>query len=101
MAEPKRFTVASAADVAMIEDAMTGLIEAGIDPSSDGLFLTALAYRDAGLFYEAHRALMEIEEDGNGIGRAYFMLKGEVLDALGMVNQAETAFQMAQEGAED
>lgn len=97
VAEPKRFTVASAGDVAAVQETMNGLIEAGIDPATDGLFLTALAYRDAGLFYEARRAIREIEAQGNGMGRAFFMLKGEVLDALGMVDAAEEAFAMAED----
>lgn len=101
VADPKRFTVASADDVAAIQATMDGLIDAGIDPATDGLFLTALAYRDVGLFYEAHRAIRQIEEDGNGTGRAFFMLKGEVLDALGMVDAAEDAFQMAEEAPEE
>jgi len=96
VAEPKQFTVASAEDIAAIQEAMTGLIAAGIDPSTDGLFLTALAYRDAGLYYEAERAVREIEENGNGNGRAFFMLKGEILDALGKVDAAERAFDMAE-----
>lgn len=99
VAEPKRFTVASAEDVAAVEQAMTGLIGAGIDPAADGLFLTALAYRDAELFYEANRAITEIEENGNGSGRAFFMLKGEVLDALGMVEAAAQAFDMAEDAS--
>jgi hypothetical protein len=100
VADPKHFTVASADDIATLESAMNGLIEAGIDPASDGLFLTALAYRDAGFFYEAYRAVRDIEENGNGSGRAFFMLKGEVLDALGMVDAAERAFEMADEAPE-
>jgi hypothetical protein len=97
VAEPKHFTVASADDVAAVQDAMHGLIAAGIDPATDGLFLTALAYRDAGLHYEAWGAIQAIEEAGSGSGRAFFMLKGEVLDALGMVDAAAEAFAMAED----
>jgi hypothetical protein len=100
VAEEQRFTVASAEDVAAIQQTLTSLIEAGIDPSTDGLFLGALAYRDAGLFHEAHRAIERIEADGNGTGRAFFMLKGEVLDALGKVEAARTAFSMAEAAPE-
>ena len=97
VAEPKHFTVASAEDIGAVQNAMHGLIEAGIDPATDGLFLTALAYRDAGLYYEAYGAIKEIEEEGNGNGRAFFMLKGEVLDALGKVDAAAEAFEMAED----
>jgi hypothetical protein len=96
VAEPKRFTVASAADMAALEATLTGLIDAGIDPDQDGLFLTALAYRDAGLYYEALRAVERIAAQGNGNGRAFFMLKGDVLDALGHIDAAEEAFRLAE-----
>ena len=95
VAEEQRFTVASADDIALIQQTLNGLVEAGIDPAEDGLFLGALAYRDAGLYYEAQRALDRIEADGNGQGRAFFMLRGEVYDALGLLDQAERAFNMA------
>ena len=96
VADPKRFTVASAEDVTAIQQALTDLIDAGMDPSDDGLFLAALAYRDAGLFYEALRAVRAVEERGEAAGRAFFTLKGEVLDAVGMVDAAAEAFETAQ-----
>jgi hypothetical protein len=95
VAQPQRFTVAAAQDVGAVEAALAALIEAGIDPMSDGLFLTALAYRDAGLFYEADRALARMARDGDGEGRSYFMLRGEVHDALGRIEAAEEAFRRA------
>lgn len=98
VADPKKFTVASAADMAVVEATLNSLIDAGIDPAEDGLFLTALAYRDAGLYYEAERAVARIEEQGNGSGRAFFMLKGDVLDALGQLTAAEESFRLAEAG---
>lgn len=95
VAETQRFTVASGEDLTSVQDMLTGLIAAGIDPSTDGLFLSALAYRDAGLYYEALRALDGIEAEGNGSGRAYYMLRGEIFDALGRMSAAEEAFAMA------
>lgn len=95
VAETQAFTVASAADIATVQQALEGLIAAGIDPASDGLFLAALAYRDAGLYYEAERALREIEQQGNASGRAYHMLRGDVYDALGDSGRAEASFQLA------
>lgn len=100
VARTEKFTVASGADVAAVQDVLGGLIDAGIDPSEDGLFLTALAYRDAGFHYEAKRAIARIEEQGNGTGRAFFMLKGDVLDALGDVEAAAEAFQVAERAPE-
>lgn len=94
VAAPQQFTVVGGNELAELQTQLNTLIEAGIDPAADGLFLTALAYRDAGLFYEARRALHQLEEEGDATGRAFFMLKGEVLDALGELESAEAAFRM-------
>ncbi len=95
VAAPQHFTVASAGDVAAIQDRLEAMIAAGMDPAADGLFLTALAYRDAGLFYEARAAIDRLEEQGAG-GAAFFTLKGEVLDALGQIEAAEAAFRLSE-----
>jgi hypothetical protein len=95
VAEAQRFTVAASQDLASVEESLAALIAAGMDPMSDGLFLTALAYRDAGLYYEADRALGRMARDGDGVGRSYFMLRGEVYDALGRIEDAEAAFRKA------
>lgn len=100
VARTERFTVASGDDIAALQDALDGLIAAGIDPAEDGLFLAALAYRDGGFYYEAKRAIARIEEQGNGTGRAFFMLKGDVLDALGEVEAAAEAFRVADRAPE-
>lgn len=96
VAAPQQFTVIGGEELAELQSHLNGLIEAGIDPAADGLFLTALAYRDAGLFYEARRALRQLEEQGDGSGSTFFMLKGEVLDALGELEGAEAAFRTAE-----
>lgn len=95
VAQTQHFAVASADDIAALQAALDELVEAGIEPADEGLFLAALAYRDGGFHYEAARAIRRIEEQGNGSGRAFFMLKGEVLDALGDVEAAEEAFRAA------
>lgn len=101
VAEPQRFTVASSKDMAAVEQTLTALTEAGIDPAVDGLFLAALAYRDAGLFYEALGALDRIEAQGNASGPAFHMLRGEVYDAIGDGPGAEAAFRRADHAHED
>src|SRR5262249_1535025 len=63
--------------------------------STDGLFLIALAYRDAGLYYEASHALDRLAEFGSGKGRAFFMLRGDILDKLGDLEGAARAFAAA------
>lgn len=74
---------------------LAGLVAAGVDPAADGLFVAALAYRDAGLFYEADRALAQLAETGSGSGRTYFLLRGEVFDRLGDLDAASVAFRTA------
>lgn len=90
----QRFRVVSGEDFARIADTINELVSAGIDPLGDGLFLTALAYRDAGLMYDADRLLDRLEA-GGAKGRAYYLLRGEVRDALGDLDNAAKAFASA------
>lgn len=90
----QRFRIAGGADFARISDTVNELVGAGIDPLGDGLFLTALAYRDAGLMYDASRMLDRLAKNGVS-GRAYYLLRGEVFDALGDLDAAADAFAKA------
>lgn len=94
-AAEQRFRVADASTVSSLQGTLEGLMNSGVDPSGDGLFLAALAYRDAGLFYEAERALDRLDAGDGAAGRAYYMLRGEVYDALGRASAARRAFDMA------
>jgi hypothetical protein len=90
----QRFRVFGSEDFARIAGTMNELVTAGIDPLGDGLFLTALAYRDAGLMYEASNMLDRLGKNGAS-GRAYHLLRGEVLDALGDLDSAAKSFAFA------
>ncbi len=90
-----RFKVVTSDEFALIANVLRELATANIDPSTDGLFVLALAYRDAGLYYEASRALSRMAETGAGKGRAFNMLRGEVLDAIGDLDGAARAFAAA------
>lgn len=90
----QRFRVLSSEDFARVASTMNELVGAGIDPLGDGLFLTTLAYRDAGLMYDAGRLLDRLESNGVK-GRAYYLLRGEVFDALGDLDAAARAFASA------
>ena len=68
----------------------------GLDPRSDGLFLTVVAYRDLGLFYEAREALEAVERQGP-LSWELYRLKGEVLAELGRETEARAAFDRADE----
>lgn len=95
--EEQRFATLSGEQYAAIADGMAELRAAGLDPWSDGLFLAALIYRDGGLFYEADRALRQLEVNGGAVGQPFLMLRGEVYDALGMLDAAADAFTRAAE----
>lgn len=90
----QRFRVIGGDDFAHVTNTLNELTTAGIDPLGDGLFLTTLAYRDAGLMYDANRLLDRLAANGTK-GRAYYLLRGEVLDALGDVDGAAKAFATA------
>ncbi|HEX6609724.1 MAG TPA: hypothetical protein VF051_03000 [Hyphomicrobiaceae bacterium] len=91
----QRFRLVNAEDFSRIAGTLNELATAGIDPLGDGLFLTALAYRDAGLMYEAGRLLDRLESSGAPAGREFYLLRGEIFDALGDLDGAAKAFATA------
>lgn len=90
-----RFKIVTGEEFLQIATTLRELNTAAIDPATDGLFVLALAYRDAGLYYEAARAIDGLKAAGAGKGRTYFFLRGEVLDAIGDVDGASRAFAAA------
>lgn len=97
VAEEQTFRTLTASEYGAVAHGLTELQEAELDPWSDGLFLAALVFRDEGLFYEADRALRQLEDAGAPLGQAYYLLRGEVYDALGLLELAATAFERAGE----
>ena len=97
VAEEKTFRTLSSSEYRSIEEGMAQLRSAELDPWSDGLFLAALVFRDEGLFYEADRALRQLENGDAALGQAYYLLRGEVYDALGLLELAATSFDRAGE----
>ncbi len=73
------------------------LADAGLDPATDGLFLTAVIYRDADLLYRAEGALSALEAGGAPLSASIYLLRGEILDALGHIEEARMAFDKADE----
>lgn len=90
----QRFRVMTGEDFTRVATTLNELVTSGIDPLGDGLFLTALAYRDAGLMYDAGRLLDRLQASG-ARGRSYYLLRGEVYDALGDLDSAAKAFSTA------
>lgn len=95
VAEERSFRTLSADEYGALAHGMSELRAAELDPWSDGLFLAALVFRDEGLFYEADRALRQLDSGGTPVGQAYYLLRGEVYDALGLLDEAAVAFERA------
>lgn len=79
-----------------LEDYLEEIEVFGLDPHGDGLFLTVVAYRDLGLYYEARDALDLVESEA-GLSWELYKLKGEILAELGHESEAREAFDRADE----
>lgn len=66
----------------------------GLDPMADGLFLTAVVFRDLELYYDAADALQQLEKAGD-MSADLYLLKGEILNVLGHEEEARKAFDKA------
>lgn len=91
----QQFTVADVEAFSRVAALHAALGSAGIDVTTDGAFVAALAYRDAGMAYEAARLLDGLEKSGSASGRAYHLLRADVLDRLGDLEGAARAFAAA------
>jgi len=90
------FAVLGEDDAGQLDAAFAAIREMGLDPKDDGRLFAAIAYTDVGLLYDAADALRALETDG-GVSADVYMLKGEVLDALGRLDEARAAFDKADE----
>jgi hypothetical protein len=95
VAMPQTFRVIGGGEYARLADDLAAIAASGADPMNEALYITALRYRDAGLFYEADRALSALSSNGSGSGRAFHLLRGEVYDRIGALESASAAFQAA------
>ena len=77
-----------------LEQSLEAIAGLGFDPLDDGRLLTAVVYTDLGLYYQAAEILTEMEGAGE-LSADVLMLKGEVLDRLGRVDEARAAFDAA------
>ncbi|MCH7563222.1 MAG: hypothetical protein IH968_05285 [Gemmatimonadetes bacterium] len=96
-AREQSFTVMGAEAGETVTSDLALLADAGLDPATDGLFLTAVIYRDADLLYEAEGALSALEAGGAPLSASIYLLRGEILDALGHIEEARMAFDKADE----
>jgi hypothetical protein len=95
VALPQTFRIIAGAEYARLADDLAAIAASGVDPMNDALYVSALRYRDAGLYYEADRALSLLATNGSASGRAFHLLRGEVYDRLGALESASVAFQAA------
>lgn len=94
--QPQSFRVIGLEESVDLADYMDEIAVFGLDPKGDGLFLTVVAYRDMGLYYEAREALDSVEADGS-LSSELYRLKGEILAELGHEEDARRAFDRADE----
>jgi hypothetical protein len=92
----QRFRVMTLEESVDLEDYIDEIAVFGLDPLTDGLFLTVVAYRDLGLFYDAHEALESVERQAS-LSADLYLLKGEILIELGHEEAAREAFDKADE----
>jgi hypothetical protein len=92
----QEFRVITLLESVDVQDYLEEISVFGLDPTGDGLFLTVVAYRDLGLFYDAREALFEVESDAP-LSADLYMLKGEILAELGDEEGAREAFDRADE----
>ncbi|MFQ5536466.1 MAG: hypothetical protein ACE5GJ_03340 [Gemmatimonadota bacterium] len=90
----QQFQVIDGMTAADLNATIQEISDLGLDPHGDGLFLTAVIYRDMGLFYEADHALEEMEKTGE-LSADLYLLKGEILNRLGYAERAREAFDKA------
>ncbi len=90
----QEFRVIDIPEFAQLSEFMDEIEEFGLDPMSDGLFLTVVAFRDLGLFYDAGEAMIGIEGQSE-MSADMYLLKGEILNVLGYDAEARAAFDKA------
>ena len=86
----QEFRVMSLEESVELEDYMDDIAVFGLDPMGDGLFLTVVAYRDLGLFYDANDALESVEMQAS-LSADLYLLKGEILAEIGREAEAKAA----------
>ena len=90
----QQFKIIAAEDNEALATTLGEVRAMGLDPMGDGLFLTAVIFRDMGLFYEADLALKNLEKTGE-MSADLYLLKGEILNVLGHEEEARKAFDKA------
>ncbi len=89
------FTVIGDEQRQELEWSIEAIAGMGLDPLVEGRLLAAVVFTDFGLYYDAVAALSDLEQGGDPLGADLYLLKGEVLDRLGRLDEAREAFDQA------
>ena len=82
VSEPTTIAASASGSEQELEWSIEAISCMGLDPAGDGRLLAAVVFTDLGIYYEAARALAEMEESGERLGADLLLLKGEVLGRL-------------------
>lgn len=94
-ARERSFTVLSEEGGLQLKGALAAIEQMGLDPRDDGRLLSAVVYTDLGLLYEAADVIGAMESSGEPLGSDLYLLKGEVMDAMGRLEEARMDFDRA------
>ncbi len=89
----QRFMVLGEDEYGEVAGALESLTAAGLDPAGAGALMATAVFREVGLFYDASSTLAGMGEEE--LSADVFLLKGEILDALGDLEGAGAAFDKA------
>jgi hypothetical protein len=89
------FTVLGDAERRQLTTRIDAIAGMGLDPKGDGQLLAAAVFTDMGLYYDAVDTIDRMETSGDHLSWDLYLLKGQVLDALGRLDEARAAFDRA------
>lgn len=95
VAPEESFQTLSDDSATLLVRALAELRQLGLEPDGAGRFLSVIVLADLGLYYTALEELAGIEADSNELSADALLLKGEILDRLGRLDEARDAFDAA------
>lgn len=87
--------VPSLAEYDTFSGTLAAIVAAGFDPDDDGRLLNVMAHTDFGFLYDALDVIAQIESTGAPLSADLLLLKGELLDEMGRLDEAQAAFDAA------
>jgi len=87
--------VAGVNEVEQLDATLSAITEAGFDLQDDGQLLALIAHTDFGFHYDAFGIIEDLESTGTPLSADALLLKGELLDEMGRLDEARAAFDAA------